>query len=184
MYCHGYEDRGVQSIGVIATGAIKVASILTHMIPMVARFAEKNVTIYTHGNDALHAEISTSFKSPKITTDNRPIASLALEDASKGPAVQITFEDGTTKTEGFCVGQPEMVQRSPFAEQLGLEMDTNGVDVKTNAPLFETSVQGCFSAGDSSTMMKATMQAMYMGQMGGAGMAFQLGEAAEAAGQL
>ena len=182
MFCHGYEERGADSIGFLATGAVKTAAILSHAVPMSARFATKNLTIYTHGNDAFHAEASALFKSPKITTDNRRIASLALEGS--GPAVKITFEDGTSKMEGFCMGQAEMVQRSPFAEQLGLEMAEGGVDVKTITPFCETSVKGCFSAGDSSTPMKAAMQAIHMGGLGGAGMVFQLGAEAEAAGEL
>lgn len=165
MFCHGYEERGQASVGVLATGAV-TAEVLPHMVPMSARFASR-VNIYTDGNPSCRA----TFHSSKVHWDDRKIASYALENG-QGPGVVITFEDGSTTTEGFCVGQPKMVQRAPFAKQLGLEME--GEDVKAAPPFFETSVPGCFSAGDSGTPMKAAMQAMYMGGMACAGMIFQL----------
>jgi thioredoxin reductase len=149
---------------------------------MAARFATKTVTIYTNGNDSLHTEASSLFKSPKVTTDNRKIESYALK--GDGPAMTITFEDGSSKDEGFCVNQPKMAQRGPFAEQLGLEMGEGGLDIKAVPPFFETSVKGCFAAGDAATPMKSVLQAMYMGGLGGAGMVMQLGAEADEKGEL
>lgn len=182
LFCHGFEERGVESVGVLATGSLAVASFLHHIIPMAARFATKNVTIYTNNNSSLHAEAAKLFKSPKVTTDNRKIQSYALK--GDGPAMTITFEDGSSKEEGFCVNQPKLEQRGPFAEQLGLEMGEGGADIKSMPPFFETSVKGCFAAGDAATPMKSVLQAMYMGGLGGAGMVMQLGAEADEAGEL
>ena len=92
---------------------------------------------------------------------------------NSGPAVQITFNDGSTKTKGFIVNHPSVVQSTPFAEQLGLERVPSG-DVRVEAPFNETSVKGCFAAGDAATMMKSVVTAMMMGSFAGAGMATQL----------
>lgn len=182
MFCHGFEERGVESVGVLATGSLAAAQILHHVVPMAARFATKNVTIYTDGNGALHSEAASIFQSPKITTDNRKIQSYALR--GDGPAMTITFEDGDSKEEGFCVNQPRMKQRGPFAEQLGLDMGEGGVEIKVVPPFYETSVRGCFAAGDAAAPMKSVLQAMYMAGSGGVGMVMQLGAEADGEGRL
>lgn len=184
MFCHGYEERGVESIGLLATGAVNSSKILHHMAPMIARFATKNITIYTNANPSLHSEASTMFKSPKITADDRKISSYSL--VGSGPGVMINFEDGTSTQEGFCVGQPKMELRSRgLAEQLGVEFGEDGAaEMKVAQPFFETNVKGCFAAGDAATPMKSALQAISMGGFGGVGMVFQLGAEAEERGEL
>jgi thioredoxin reductase len=131
----------------------------------------------------LHSEASTLFKSSKITTDDRKISSYTL--IGSGPGMKINFEDGTSKEEGFCVGQPKMELRSKeLAEQLGVEVGEGGDEVKVSQPFFETNVKGVFAAGDAATPMKSALQAIYMGGFSGAGMVFNLGAEAEERGEL
>ncbi|KAF4974028.1 hypothetical protein FZEAL_9021 [Fusarium zealandicum] len=170
LYCEGFEERGAESVGVFAGGMIVAPEMLAHVTPMAKRLA-KSVTVYTNGDETLQASVQSKLKSSKISYDSRKITSFQLVD--EGPAVKMTFDDGSSKTEGFVVNHPSVVQAAPFAEQLGLAMQPSG-DIKVEAPFNETSVKGCFAAGDAATMMRSAVQAISMGGFGAIGMAIQL----------
>lgn len=157
-------------MGVFAGGFISSAERLSHVSPMAKRLA-KSVTIYTNGNTALLEATEARLNSSKILFDNRRITRFQLH--ADGPAVDITFEDGTSKTEGFVASHPNVVPSAPFAEQLGLERLPSG-EVNVSGPFNQTSVEGCFAAGDGATPMKTAVQATQMGVFAGAGMATQL----------
>jgi thioredoxin reductase len=146
------------------------ADMVAHVTPMAKRLS-RSVTIYTNGETSLPSTIKTKVHSSKVHYDTRKITSFALIDG--GPAVKITFEDGSSKTEGFVVSHPNVAQTAPFAEQMGLEMAATG-EIKVNAPMNETSVQGCFAFGDAATAMRSALQAMHMGAFAAVGMAMQL----------
>lgn len=181
MFCHGFEERGVESVGIIATGVCANAMVLGHVVPMAKRFASRAV-VYTNGNPSLLEAAKPLFKSSKISFDDRKIASYALVDG--GPAVRITFADGSSKVEGFCSNQPQMAQRSDFAAQLGLEMADGGLDIKTSPPFNATSLKGCYAMGDAATMMKNVMSALHMGGFAGAGSVMELQHELDAADEL
>ncbi|KAG5661386.1 hypothetical protein KAF25_005508 [Fusarium avenaceum] len=170
LYCHGFEERGAETVGVFAGGIISSADMLAHVTPMAKRLSQ-SVTVYTNGDASLIPAVRAKVHSSKVHYDNRKITSFALVEG--GPAVRVTFEDGSSKTEGFVVNHPKVVQAAPFAEQLGLEMSATG-DIKVEAPWNETNVKGCFAFGDAATMMRSVLQAMYMGGFSALGMAMQL----------
>lgn len=170
LFCHGFEERGAESAGVLAGGFLNAPEMLIHIAPMAKRLA-KSVTVYTNDNEKLHADAQGKLHSAKINFDNRKITRFQLEDG--GPEVTIHFEDGTTKTEGFIANHPSIAQKAPFIEELGLECLPSG-DIKVNDPFGETSVQGCFAAGDAATMKRAVVQAQAMGAFVAAGIATQL----------
>lgn len=170
LFCHGFEERGAESVGVLAGGMLSAPEAIAHVTPMAKRLAS-SVTVYTNGNTDLASTVRSSLKSTKIHFDARPITRLSL--TGSGTSVQVTFEDGTTKTEGFLVNHPNVVQSTPFVEQLGLETNPSG-DIKIEAPFNETSVKGCFAAGDAATMMRSVVTATSMGVFTGTAMVFQL----------
>ncbi|KAM0345783.1 hypothetical protein ACHAPU_006136 [Fusarium lateritium] len=170
LYCHGFEERGTETVGVFAGGLISTADVLAHVTPMAKRLSQ-SVTVYTNGDATLIPAVRAKIHSSKVHYDNRKITGFAL--VAGGPAVEITFDDGTCKTEGFVVSHPTVVQAAPFAEQLGVEMSATG-DIKVEAPWNETAVKGCFAFGDAATAMRSVLQAMYMGGFGAVGMAMQL----------
>ncbi|KAF4948234.1 hypothetical protein FSARC_13780 [Fusarium sarcochroum] len=170
LYCHGFEERGAETVGVFSGGMVSNADMLAHVTPMAKRLS-KSVTVYTNGEESLIADIRAKVHSSKVHYDNRKITSFELVD--EGPQVKITFEDGSSKTEGFVVSHPNVVQSAPFAEQLGLETVPSG-DIKVEAPFNETNVKGCFAFGDAATMMRSVLQAMHMGGFSAIGMAMQL----------
>lgn len=143
---------------------------LTHVTPMAKRLAA-SVTVYTNGDASLATTVRASLHSTKINFDSRVITKLEL--ISSGPCVRVHFEDGTSKVEAFLVNHPSIVQSSPFADQLGLERTPTG-DIKVEGMGNETSVKGCFAAGDAATMMKSVVGAVNMGAFAGAGMLGQI----------
>jgi thioredoxin reductase len=154
-----------------STNPMPAADTITHISRMAKRLA-KNVVIYTNGREQLVDELKAKIHSSKITVDNRAIDRFTL--VGEGPSVEITFSDGTKKTEGFIASHPKVEQRAgALIEQLGLEM-TPGGDIKANPPMNETSVKGVFAAGDAATPIKSVMQALYMGMFAGVGMTAQL----------
>ncbi|RBR26307.1 uncharacterized protein FIESC28_00952 [Fusarium coffeatum] len=170
LYCHGFEERGAESVGVFAGGMISNADMLAHVTPMAKRLSN-SVTVYTNASPSLSSTVQSKIHSSKVHYDDRKITSFALVNG--GPSVKITFEDGSSKVEGFVVNHPNVVQAAPFAEQLGLEMAPSG-EVKVEAPWNETNVKGCFAGGDAATMMRSVMQAMHMGGFAAVGVAMQL----------
>ncbi|KAF4444410.1 hypothetical protein F53441_11135 [Fusarium austroafricanum] len=170
LYCHGFEERGAESVGVFAAGFFSVADMIAHVAPMAKRLAQ-SVTVYTNGDTSMPDTVKTKVHSSKVSYETRAIKSFALVNG--GPSVKITLDDGTEKVEGFVVSHPNVVQAAPFADQLGLERTPTG-DIKVEAPMNETSVKGCFAFGDAATMFKSVLQAMHMGGFAAIGMAVQL----------
>lgn len=137
----------------------------------MAKRLSHSVTVYTNTDSSLIPSIQSKLHSSKVHYDDRKITSFSLVNG--GPQVKITFEDGTSKTEGFVVSHPNVVQAAPFADQLGLEKTPTG-DIKVEAPWNETALKGCFAFGDAATMMRSVLQAMYMGGFAAVGMAMQM----------
>ncbi|CVK88204.1 related to thioredoxin reductase [Fusarium mangiferae] len=100
LYCHGFEERGAESVGVFAGGMVSSADMLAHVTPMAKRLSQ-SVIIYTNGDTSLPSTIKTKVHSSKVHYDTRKITSFAL--IKSDPAVKITFDDGSSKTEGFVV---------------------------------------------------------------------------------
>jgi pyruvate/2-oxoglutarate dehydrogenase complex dihydrolipoamide dehydrogenase (E3) component len=132
----------------------------------------KKVVVYTNGDEALAKEFVAAFAgSPVFSTDSRKIRKLV-----KGPKkaeVVLEFEDGTETKEAFLGHAPLTKAKGPFAEQLGLSLTPMG-DVVANPPFSQASVKGVFVAGDNSSPMKITPNALYTGSLAGAGVSAQL----------
>lgn len=129
-----------------------------------------SVTIYTNGEASQAAAIRDAIgpKAP-MTVDTRRITKFALGPDQTG--ITLHFEDGTTKDEAFLSHKPKSkVKSCGLAEQLGLELTPQG-DIKANPPFGETSLSGCFAAGDNSSFLKTTPNALNSGANSAAGVA-------------
>ena len=74
-----------------------------HVARMARRFAT-TVTIYTHGAQEVTQALEKASHDMGIKIDSRPIARLAK---GLGPSdVDVEFEDGTHRKEGFLVSIP------------------------------------------------------------------------------
>ncbi|WYZ43062.1 hypothetical protein EsH8_VI_000761 [Colletotrichum jinshuiense] len=168
LFCHGFEERGAESVGVLAFGAVGNIKRATH-IAYMARPLGKQVTIYTHGNEALALEIATLSNNP-FKIDTRKITKVRMVGHTN---VTITFDTNEEVTEGFLAHAPWTKVNGPFADQLGLEMTETG-DIKTSAPFGEASVSGVFAAGDCGIMIKTVVTAAASGSLCAGGMVVPL----------
>ncbi|KAJ5976721.1 hypothetical protein N7501_000063 [Penicillium viridicatum] len=170
LFCHGFEERGCETAGVLAIGDMANTVAAMHVARMARRFAT-TVTIYTHGPQELTQALEKASHDMGIKIDSRPIARLA-----KGPGpsdVDVEFEDGTHRKEGFLAHKPKTQINGPFAEQLGLHLTSDG-NIETTEPFHSTSVPGVFAAGDCAVPMKAVVTAMSSGTFVAGGLAGQL----------
>ncbi|OTA92440.1 hypothetical protein M434DRAFT_324807 [Hypoxylon sp. CO27-5] len=168
LFCHGYEERGVASAGVLAIGDLAEIPPALHLARAAKQLAGK-VTIYTDGFDALADSLTAALRPDErkhIVTDTRPITILVKE--KEGTDVTIHFASGSASREGFLVHRPKTELNGPFAQQLGLQLTPQG-DIFTSAPFGETSMPGVYAVGDCGSPGKIVANAISTGAFAGAG---------------
>ena len=172
LFCHGYEDAGKPSSGVLALGENSVPAVATALARSAKQITSK-VVIYTSNNPTVQASIAALLgqDNTAITTDDREISSLA--PGAEGNGITLTFADGSTVQEAFLAHKPPTKLNGPFAQQLALELAPGG-DIKVTPPFGATSVKGVYAAGDCATPIKSVIQAMHMGTFAGVGIAHDL----------
>ncbi|KAI0003441.1 FAD/NAD(P)-binding domain-containing protein [Xylariaceae sp. FL0662B] len=161
LFCHGYEQRGSSSSGVLAINDVAPVPIALHVARNAAQLT-KSVTVYTNGDTSRAADIQAAVgPAGPFTVDNRRIAKFVLGPNQIG--LTIHFEDGSTKNEAFLSHKPLSKLKSDFlAKQLELETTPQG-DLKVSPPFGETSLRGCFAAGDNASLLKSTPNAVNAG---------------------
>ncbi|TVY27407.1 Thioredoxin reductase [Lachnellula hyalina] len=169
LFCHGYEQRGSASSGVLAIGDVAPVPLALHVSRNAAQLT-KSVTIYTNGDASRAAEIQAGIGSvAPFTVDSRRITKFVLGPNQIG--LTMCFEDGSSKEEAFLSHKPKSKIKSSFlAEQLGLELTPQG-DLKVNPPFGDTNLSGCFAAGDNSSFLKTSPNAVNSGANSAAGTA-------------
>lgn len=178
LFCHGYEERGAVSAGVLAIDDCAPASRALHLARYANRLADK-VTIYTHGNSQVTKEIedaltqlnSSSKTRKNITIEPRKI--IKLMKLSTKAEIEVQLEGEKSKVEGFIAHKPLSQQSNAFAEQLGLDLTDRG-DIKVYAPFNATNVRGAFAGGDCQTPLKGVTVALSHGAVLAAGVAAEL----------
>ncbi|KAH8680518.1 thioredoxin reductase glit [Xylariales sp. PMI_506] len=171
LFCHGYEERGRPSAGVLASGMLSNLMPATGFSRMAGRLADR-INVYVNGNTQLATEVRAQLKSTRrFQIEYRRIVRLEKDPEVPGVAgVLVTLEDGTVNKEGFIASAPDTEQASPFAAQLGVQLTPQG-HIETAAPFNATSVPGVFAAGDCATFAKAVPTAVQMGAMVASGIA-------------
>ncbi|KAI2469987.1 thioredoxin reductase glit [Annulohypoxylon bovei var. microspora] len=161
LFCHGFEERGSASAGVLATGPMLGgggSDSAPLMAPVIARMAARlagSVTVYMDGNEDLGSRIRAQLKSgQKFHVENRRVVRLAKDPDVKAHAP-------ATKINGS------------FASDLGVTLAPQG-HIDAQPPFYTTNVPGVYAAGDCATMMKAVLMATMMGSSVAAGLAHVL----------
>ncbi|KAI1339471.1 FAD/NAD(P)-binding domain-containing protein [Xylariaceae sp. FL0016] len=174
LFCHGYEERGASSAGVLATGLLSSPMFAPIIARMAGRLASV-VNVYTDGDAAAGEQISGLLRSTKkFHFDHRKIAKLAKDPDVKGEAgVLVTFEDGSVAKEAFLAHVPNPELNGSFAKELGVEISPQG-HINAMPPFFNTSVPGVFAAGDCATALKSVPTATMMGSCVAGGLAHAL----------
>lgn len=100
LFCHGFEELGVASAGVLAIGDVASVGVALHLARMTKRIAPI-VTIYTDGAEELNEQIILALNGSDIKVDKRRIT--RLEPGSELSRVKVHLEDGSIIREGFLV---------------------------------------------------------------------------------
>lgn len=174
LLCHGHEERGVESVGILALDAFAEPSTLLRVLRTCKQFAAR-VHIYTHGNGRAAASLKeVTALVPGVTVESKEIDVLEMVDpAGERPSdIRVVLENGQQQQHGFLLYHTATEQASELVTELGIELDDGG-DIKLGA-FQETSVRGIFAAGDCASTQKYVAIASAMGTMAGAGAAQQL----------
>ncbi|KAH9888160.1 FAD/NAD(P)-binding domain-containing protein [Xylariomycetidae sp. FL2044] len=172
LFCHGWEDTGVASSGILCMGDVAAAPPALHFARQGLRMS-RQVTLYTNGNEALAKDLTAALESSPapMTVDSRKIAKLVK--GPKAAEVIVHFEDGSSTTEGFIAHKPKSRLRGNLAEQLGVEITAQNT-LQTNPPFNQTNVRGVFAAGDCASPMHTVTGALNAGCAAGAAAPLQI----------
>ncbi|EGP87381.1 uncharacterized protein MYCGRDRAFT_41898 [Zymoseptoria tritici IPO323] len=171
LFCDGYEDRGVESVGILALGVLGKLQPAVHTARMAKRLTS-SVTIYTDGDAELESQIRNVLGEDSVfEMDNRKVTRLE-KVKGKASEVIVHVQDGSKVMHGFMVIDPTSRLTDPSPRSMELA-DT--AVIKTSSPWYETSVPGVFAVGDCASPVPAVPNAMSMGAFAAAGLARQLG---------
>lgn len=116
LFCHGYEQRGRASAGVLAIDDVAPLLFALHHVARNAAQLVVSVTIYTN-KEASQAAAIRDYISPKapITVNTRRITKFTLGPGQNG--ITLHFKDRTTKNKAFLNHKPKSkVKSSGIAE--------------------------------------------------------------------
>jgi len=150
--------------------------------PMAAHFAKmcrpfaRKVTLYTNGSIGTAEALAELVKGyPDIDIDSRSIKRLIPGSNGSQPAIELENGDSCeVVTHGFFAHQPKASPNIDFARKLNLKLSDTGREIAVTMPFHETSVRGCFAAGDISTMFRAVAGAVAAGVACSGGIVSQL----------
>jgi hypothetical protein len=101
LVCHGYEEAGGQSAGIIAAGQVTDPQRVLHVAGMVAPLA-KDIVVYSNGDADVTEKMLAATEGKRVTVESRKIVALERKDPEL-PEVVIRLADGSTREEAFMV---------------------------------------------------------------------------------
>jgi gliotoxin/aspirochlorine biosynthesis thioredoxin reductase len=175
LFCHGYEERDVKSIGVLAVDLMaQIPQFANGLARNALRFSD-DVTVYTHGSDSVAATMTSllsTLEGSGVKIDARPIARLIKENTAA--EVTIEFKDRSRVTHGFLVHGPRNEMPLDFAKDLKLEKTPSSGELKVVSPFNETTEPGCFAVGDIGSIGKIVVAGVAFGTFAATGIVKQL----------
>ncbi|KAF4546529.1 Pyridine nucleotide-disulfide oxidoreductase class-2 [Lasiodiplodia theobromae] len=172
MFCHGFEETGAASAGVLATDLLSNKEMCVMLASMARQFVG-SIVIYTNGSEEVAAEVQSVLPSTALnyTIDTRKTSKVAPvraedEEGSVG-GITLYFPDDDSTTHAFLAYHPRTSANVGGFEELGLELSPSGGEIKTSGPFQETNVPGCYAVGDVGNPMKALVMAMAAGSVMG-----------------
>jgi thioredoxin reductase len=172
LYCHGWEEKGNPSAGMLAEGDTGSVVPALHFARQALRMVDQ-VTLYTHGNSQLAAELQAALDAAPAPMTINPKRITKLTKAPERARITLHFEDGTSTTEAFLAHKPKTKLRGDLAQQLGCALSPMGL-VVVNPPFNQTSVKGVFAAGDCCSPMHTITSALSSGTCTGGGAPLQI----------
>jgi thioredoxin reductase len=172
LYCHGWEERGNATAGMLAEGDTGAVVPALHFARQALRMVEQ-VTLYTDGNEQLAQDLKAALDAAlaPMIVNSKKITKLVKE--SERARVTLHLDDGTSITEAFLAHKPKFKLRGDLAEQLGCGISPMKTIV-VNPPFNQTSVKGVFAAGDCASPMQTVTGALNSGTCTGGGAPLQI----------
>ena len=131
---------------------------------MSQRFTN-DITIYSNGpvsNDTAVQKALLTAYATGVKLDERPIRRLV----NQGETIGIEFEDAHNATLGMLLHKPPTINRSQtLINQLGLVKMEQSSEIQVNPLFCESSLPGCFVAGDGGQLLKQVAVAMGTGKI-------------------
>jgi len=141
---------------------------------------DSRVTVYSNGplstDGAVRNALDTAV-ARGVNLDTRRVLRLINNGEGAEHGITLEFVEGPSVTLGMLVHKPPTVNRAQkLFEQLGLKVKlaVTGGEVVIDELFGQSSVEGCFVAGDASQMLKAVTIAMAAGYRAAAGVSYQL----------
>lgn len=162
LFCDGFENKG----GRIGALGLQTPPDLDALL-MAFQLTKDTVTVFTNGNAASNGEVQRLYRiaaARGVTFDHRAIHSVSEIPDAVG--VQLNFQDGSHEHVRMLLSTPPSVNRAAnLISALRLENPAGaGAHVISKTPMGETSLRGCFVAGDTSTPAKIIHVAMASGK--------------------
>lgn len=154
-YCHGYEVRN-EKTGILGNGehGNELAKLISNWT--------KDLTLYTNGKSTLTAVQTKKLEKHTIRIIEKEIQSL---EHSNGYVQYIIFKDGTKAAVKAMYARNKFAQHCAIPELLGCELNEEGY-IKIN-PAQETTIDGVYACGDSTTRMRSVANSVSMGTAAG-----------------
>lgn len=126
LFCHGYEEHGASSAGVLAIGDVGNVEVSLRLARMARRMTS-NVTIYTNGAKNLSEQLVTALSGDVgIKVNERPIT--RLEKGPTEPKIIVHLADGSSITEGFLVRFRLLIPMKSFAQSMPVHLINPALD--------------------------------------------------------
>lgn len=101
LFCHGYEEAGGQSAGILAFGMLSDPNMALHMAGMAASLA-KDVVVYANGDASVAERMKAACEGKRVAVEPRKIVAIERKRPDQ-TEVLVHFEDGEAREETFLV---------------------------------------------------------------------------------
>lgn len=154
-YCHGYEIRNKKT-AIMANGdtAIHLASLVNNL--------SQDITILTEGKVSFDDQQLQKLGQHGIKIIEKEISAI---EHKAGYLKNILFKDGSVEAFEAAYASIPFEQNTSIPDELGCKITDQGyIEVDE---MGKTAVDGVFSCGDCSTMMRSVATAVYNGNIAG-----------------
>jgi thioredoxin reductase len=154
-YCHGYEVRN-EKTGILGNGEHG-----NELVMLISNWTN-DLTLYTNGKSTLTLEQTEKLEKRQINIVENEIERL---EHHNGYLQNIIFKDGTKTEVKAMYSRNSFKQHCTIPESLGCELNDEGY-IKVNH-FQETSIDGVYACGDSTTRMRSVANSVAMGTAAG-----------------
>lgn len=158
LFCDGFEQRDYP------IDMLTFPNASYNHLALTALHFNPDTTMFSNGPMSTNSDVQEAFmiaQARGAKLDTRPIERLINNGAGPGNGITIEFKDGTSIKLGMLLHRPATGNVAQhLIEQPGLAISETGGDIGIEGIFGESSVPGCFAAGDTQDLMKQVATAM------------------------